>query len=286
MKANKANISIYIVLIGALGLAVYYGIKANSLGNQLKKITTQQKKVEQTIATNKALVQIDSMLLQDNYSGVKNALKKQNLELGSLDKSSLQLRLEVVNKFEALKENLQNNISLTNTPKTLDSTDISKSTLLNNIRTIDSLRFALEKRQVQISRLKQRIASKATSKYLTFKSAKGSDVHYVGAVQNNKANGAGLALLSTGSRYEGEWKDNKYHGQGTFFWADGEYYIGNYEYNKRTGKGIYHWPNGDKYVGNWNKDQRSGKGIFYSHDGKVINGIWKKDKLVESIKNK
>ena len=286
MKINKANTGIYIALIGATIFALYNGIKAANLANQLQEITISQKEVKQTIATNKAMVQIDSMLLKDNYTAAKDAFKSQNNEMATLDKSSLQLRLEVVSKFEALKRKLQTPNPLTDSTTNTDSIANANTTNLSHIRFVDSLRFAIEKRNVQISNLKQRLNAKATSKYLTFKSAKGSAVHYVGAVKNDKANGSGLALLSTGSRYEGEWKDNQYHGQGKFFWADGEYYIGNYEQNKRTGIGMYYWPNGDKYEGNWEKDQRSGKGIFYSHDGKVIHGTWKKDKLIESSKKK
>ncbi|MEL6306466.1 MAG: response regulator, partial [Bacteroidota bacterium] len=45
--------------------------------------------------------------------------------------------------------------------------------------------------------------------------------HMVLMTLKNIENILGVALLSTGSRYEGQWKNNQRHGQGTFYWPDG-----------------------------------------------------------------
>ena len=151
----------------------------------------------------------------------------------------------------------------------------------NEVRQYDSLIFALKKTNIQLENIKKQYTKKSFGQYLTFKSGKGTSIHYVGEVKNGKANGNGIALLSSGSRYEGNWKDNLWHGKGSFFWPDGDKYVGDYKENKRTGKGTYYWHNGDKYVGEWKNDKRDGEGTFYNNDGKIVIGIWSLDELVE-----
>nr|WP_262895559.1 hypothetical protein [Galbibacter mesophilus] len=159
----------------------------------------------------------------------------------------------------------------------------SESVSLNKY---DSLTFALEKNKLQLSRLKKQLREKSFGEYLTFKSKKGNRLFYVGKVENHKANGFGIAILDTGSRYEGEWKDNMRHGEGSFYWIDGERYEGEYKNDERSGMGVYYWPNGDKYVGEWKEDVRDGQGTFYNAEGEVYaKGIWKDDKLVKKDKS-
>ena len=149
-------------------------------------------------------------------------------------------------------------------------------------RKVDSVLFVLKKSRMKIQNLQRQLEQKAAGEYLTFQSSKGSKVHYVGQVKNNKAHGEGLALLETGSRYEGDWKENQRHGEGAFYWPDGEYYIGEYKNDKREGRGTYYWPNGEKYVGEWADDKRNGKGSFYNEEGEIItSGIWQNDELVQ-----
>ena len=145
----------------------------------------------------------------------------------------------------------------------------------------DSLRFALQKAEMQVRNLQGRLRSSSGGNYLTFESQQGNEVYYVGEVRRGKANGRGVALLSSGSRYAGEWLDNQKHGTGEFHWPDGAYYEGEYENDQRSGRGTYHFPHGEVYVGEWEDDVRHGEGIFYNEEGEVMaQGEWEADELV------
>ena len=150
----------------------------------------------------------------------------------------------------------------------------------------DSLILALQAAQSKINSLQNRSRPSSSNGYLKFKTSKGTQLHYVGRVKDQKANGFGIALLETGSRYEGNWKDNMRHGRGKFYWSDGQHYEGSYKNDKRHGTGTYFWENGEKYVGEWEDDQRNGQGKFYNKKGKLkANGIWEKDKLAKEDKS-
>jgi len=151
----------------------------------------------------------------------------------------------------------------------------------------DSLTFALQKANLRIQMLERKIDRKSkASSYLTFKSGKGNQVYYVGDVRSEKANGEGMAILSTGSRYQGQWLNNRKHGKGIFYWSDGAYYEGEYHKDKRSGKGTYHFPNGEVFIGDWKNDVRHGSGIMYDKKGNiVVKGRWRNDEFVEG-KNK
>ena len=145
----------------------------------------------------------------------------------------------------------------------------------------DSLNFALRKADMRIRSLEGRLRQNSGGNYLTFESAQGNDVYYVGDVRDGKANGSGVALLSSGSRYQGEWRDNRRHGQGTFYWPDGAYYEGAYVDGERDGQGTYHFPDGSMFVGDWEADLRNGQGIFYDKKGEVVaRGEWEDDEYV------
>lgn len=128
----------------------------------------------------------------------------------------------------------------------------------------------------------QKSKSSSTSekvKVISFKNDNGKLIHYLGEVENGKANGGGVGIWSTGSLYKGDWKNNKRHGNGTFEWADGERYEGEYVNDKRKGEGTYYWPSGEKYEGEWNNDVREGYGTLYDFDGNIrFEGGWVNDK--------
>jgi hypothetical protein len=152
----------------------------------------------------------------------------------------------------------------------------------SNPNQYDSLRFALQKAEMQIRNLESRLRNTSGGNYLTFDSRQGNEVYYVGDIKNGKANGRGVALLSSGSRYLGEWQNNMKHGIGEFHWPDGAWYEGEYENDKRSGRGTYHFPDGSVFVGQWEDDVREGEGIFYDKKGGVVaQGIWEEDELVE-----
>ncbi|MBT8184847.1 MAG: hypothetical protein KJN76_08395 [Eudoraea sp.] len=284
MKTPAKIIITYAVLAIAVFTAVFYGYKANSLQKALAESDRLNLQMEQSRILEDELIHIDSLLLEEQYSEALYAYKEQQDGAGAIEGNQVELRIAVASKFLALERGLAAKAIEDKTTDMADSIQLAAAPSEATINRLDSLHFVLEKTKVQLARLRRQLSKKSSGTYLTFKSSKGSDMHYVGNVANNKANGLGLALLSTGSRYEGEWKNNLRHGEGSFFWPDGQYYVGSFKNDKRNGKGTYHWENGEKFVGLWKDDQRNGEGTFYSKDGKVISGFWKDDTLVENYK--
>ncbi|MGM0635070.1 MAG: hypothetical protein ACQESK_03310 [Bacteroidota bacterium] len=159
--------------------------------------------------------------------------------------------------------------------------------LLTLVDSIDDATYELEKtKKHQIDSLQRLVNEKNRAlqrsenvKVISFKSESGNLVHYLGEIKNEKANGGGIGVWSTGSIYKGEWKENKRHGEGEFTWADGQRYEGDFVDDIRTGEGTYYWPSGEKYEGEWQNNKRHGKGVLYDPDGNVsYEGKWKKDK--------
>lgn len=243
------------------------------LAKQKSELDGIQKEINQY----ENLLSIDSVLVSGDVDGALG-LYSQSLE-SNRGNRSVELRMALAKTLSKLKEDASSTFP-ESYPK--DSTKAEKVRSFRELNSYDSLNFIIEKKQVQLNAIRRQLEQKSFGEYLQFKSKKNNRLHYVGQVRNGKANGKGIALLDTGSRYEGEWKDNERHGQGTFYWPDGERYEGNYSTDKRAGLGTYYWPNGEKYVGQWADDKRNGAGTFYASDGEVVTkGIWKNDKLKE-----
>ena len=262
-------------------LAVYFWFNSRTLKQQLEADHETTEKLSTRLAMHEALLQGDSLVIRGDYN---NALQSYSIEQApetESDGATIEMRKAFAKAFLALKT--KKTETLNNTEEVLDTLPVITEALSSeNINTIDSLTFAMEKMRVQVNRLQQQLRNKATGQYLTFTTSKGSVVHYIGEVKDKRANGIGVALLSTGSRYEGQWKNNQRHGQGTFYWPDGQSYEGTYSNDKRDGQGTYYWPNGEKYVGHWKADERFGEGIFYGKKGDIVaSGIWEDDELVE-----
>jgi hypothetical protein len=285
MKKQNRTIISYLLLVFAVGIIVFYQLKTSNLKNELQANRAFQEQVDERMTVYQSLLQIDSALVKGNYQAALRAYQERLNTTGENDSTGIQLRISLAERLMKMQNALHSDASLIAGLQALDSNQIEHLPTPKEIRQYDSLNFALEKTKVRLARMERQLQKKSFGEYLTFTSSKGSQMHYVGQVKNKKANGHGLALLNTGSRYEGEWKDNQRHGKGTFYWPDGEYYVGNYVNDKRSGQGTYYWPNGEKYTGAWKADQRSGEGVFYGKDGKVMaNGIWQEDVLVEADK--
>ncbi|MCC4212042.1 MORN repeat-containing protein [Leeuwenhoekiella parthenopeia] len=227
------------------------------------------------------IARADSLLLAGSYEEAQSAYD--NLP------ESVGLERELRRKISTKILDLDNQLRYTKNKKSLNT--VTDTTLTKNedieLQEVDSLNFALTKAQLELKNIRMQMQQKVFGEYLTFKSKKGNRLHYVGEVKNKKANGLGIAILDTGSRYEGEWRNGMRHGKGTFYWIDGEHYEGNYVNDMRSGMGTYYWPNGEKFTGEWKDDLRNGEGVFYGKDGEVIaSGIWKDDKLEEQDKDK
>lgn len=143
----------------------------------------------------------------------------------------------------------------------------------------DSLNNALIQLKSELIRKEKEVSKKEKVQVITFKSSKGNKIYYLGEVENNKANGGGVGIWSTGSVYKGDWLDNLRHGKGIYEWEDGVTYEGDFNYGKREGQGIYKWPSGERYEGEWKDDKRNGQGTLFDIDGNIrYKGIWQDDK--------
>ncbi|MDO6472861.1 MORN repeat-containing protein [Maribacter sp. 1_MG-2023] len=277
---KKRDVTLYGLLAIISALAIYFGIKSSTLQNEIGESSKAKKELDVLVTGNKELVAIDSVLMKGDYN---KAIESYNTTLQNHEELNAVIPLRI-----ALAQKLMQNNIVNATDKETEKTSIDSIAIdpvaQSEIRSIDSLSFALEKARVQLSNMRKQLNNKSFGEYLSFTSKKGTDLHYVGQVKNNKANGVGIAVLETGSRYEGEWKDNLREGNGTFYWPDGEYYIGSYKDDLRNGEGTYFWPNGEKYKGQWKNDKRNGKGIFHKKEGSVISGIWENDKLKDTDK--
>ncbi len=269
----------YVLLLATTVVCVFFMFRAENYENQLRKKQGLNDRLTHTLSNYQEVARIDSMLVDGNYTG---ALSSYNESLEKLDDANeiIPLRIAIAEKMLALKAE-DKVLDTSGMAKMSDSIQLLAIAGPAEIRKYDSLNFILKKTTVQLNSMRKQLQQKSFGEYLTFKSKKGNRMHYVGRVKNGKANGTGIAILDSGSRYEGEWRDNQRHGQGAFYWKDGEYYVGNYQNDQRNGLGTYYWPNKEKYVGQWKDDKRNGKGTFYSKDGKEITGVWKEDKFID-----
>jgi len=282
-KIKKRTIVPYVLLISTCAVAVFFMFRSRGLESKIQKNEDEKISLQRRMADYERLFRIDSMLVEGNFDKVLNSY---NESAKSIDDGNRVIPLRIALAEKMLELRARANTIKDTLSENLDSLRMAAMAIPKEVRQFDSLSFALEKSKVQLARMRQQLKVKSFGEYLTFKSEKGNQMHYVGEVKGKMANGFGIALLDTGSRYEGEWKDNQRHGEGTFYWPDGEYYQGSYLNDQRNGTGTYYWPNKEKYTGQWKEDKRNGEGIFYGKDGEVVtSGIWKDDKLVEENKD-
>ena len=282
MKKQPLVTILSIITVLIAGLAIYFGLESSALRQELKAKGEAQAQLEESRALQHELRVADDLLMQGSYRKALEAYEAQEKQSELEDNSSIAMRVAVVRELMRLR--YENKLAAIEKGQevVIDSSQIETLAIQEQLLQTDSLNFVLEKAKVQLTSLKRQLREKSYGEYLTFSNSKGSKMHYVGQVTNGKANGFGVALLSTGSRYEGYWKDNQRHGQGKYFWTDGQYYEGAFVNDKRNGEGTYHWPNGEKYTGHWENDMRSGEGTFYGKDGKIMaKGYWKEDQLTD-----
>ena len=192
-----------------------------------------------------------------------DALVEIREELASDTMSLQQYKMQLTERNDEVKE-------LKDQKDSIDETLNDQLSSVQNEK--DSLLEVVQKKEKALKR-------KEDIKVISFKSTKGDQVHYLGEVENGKANGGGIGIWRTGSIYKGKWKNNKRHGEGTFEWADGQKYEGDFKNDVRTGKGTYYWPSGEMYEGEFRNNRREGQGTLYDPDGNVsFKGKWKDDK--------
>lgn len=281
MSQQKKGYNSVLLFFGILGttLAIYFGFRTSQLNNKLSK-TVLKLEAQQPLLVNDSIAVIDSLLFRGDYKKAFQLSKELKQTKKFSTDSVLQLRYNLASVIitaegNAPQEFLKVNDSGGVTNKKYSSVEKKKTTAEKLVDT--------KERVVSLTR---KLTAKSTSgEYLTFETSKGTKLHYIGYIKNNQANGHGIAILDSGSRYEGHWENNKRHGLGKFYWDDGDYYEGTYHNDKRDGMGTYHWKNGDKYIGEWKNDQRNGKGQFFTKKGKLkASGIWENDELITKDK--
>ena len=284
MNTKQHAVILYTALAITFGIASFYFLKHRQIRQRLDVIEKEQTAFQQQRALQEQLLQIDSMLVAgENYQEALQAYSTQLNAPIEDDFMGIELRVALTKKLQQLHyQNAMYEHGNASEPL-LDSLAAANAemTMAKQQVRMDSIGFALEKAKVQLARMKQQLGKSASGTYLTFSTSKGTTLHYVGAVKEGKANGYGVAILSSGSRYEGQWKDNHRHGEGNFYWPDGERYEGSFKNDKRSGNGTYYWPNGERFVGLWEDDARTGEGVFYGKKGDVVaSGLWEGDELV------
>ncbi len=276
-KKTWGFIVLALLLVFVTILAINFNIRINKLNNEL---TTTQLKLNKSelLAQDDSIIELDSLLLKGDYENAhKLSLELKNSHVFA-DEKRIQLRLKMTSDFMEMHKVLQKRT----VQEEIAPEEIKKENASQKLETNESLTLALKNAQAEVSKLKKHLKQRTTNSYFTFKTTKGTPLHYVGASSKNQANGYGIAILKSGSRYEGYWKNNLRHGAGKFYWNDGEYYEGEYKNDMRSGTGTYYWSNGDKYIGEWKDDKRNGHGKFYNKKGKIkASGVWKDDKLVD-----
>lgn len=280
------------LLLAAVALAVYLGYRGTAAGTLATERAAALAAERARLAGYRQLLGADSLFHAGDYRGALDAYQRLSAAdsvagirgaVIAREDHARQL-LQVGSLLDSLQIRASRRPAVISRPVNLPATEPVRPAPLENTdpSQYDSLVFALQKAETQIRNLQGRIRRSSEGNYLTFTSRQGNEVYYVGEVRDGKANGRGVALLSSGSRYQGEWRDNLKHGIGAFYWTDGAYYEGEYENDLRSGEGTYHFPNGETFVGEWAEDLRNGEGVFYGADGKVVaSGRWKDDELVE-----
>lgn len=257
--------------------AIYFGAQNLRLKSANKELLNDTQ-IESNNSSKKQLSNIDSLLIQGQYSEAFNQYRSLENDTLLSNMYDLDFRIKMSKQLAQLSIKPKLGETEAQNDQKLDSLE----TMLNQKESSNTSDLELKKAKQEIRRLKSQLSSSNSNDYLVFKTSKGTKLHYIGGVKNNKANGYGIAIFETGSRYEGQWSDNLRHGEGKFYWNDGEIYEGRYRNDKRDGFGIYFWENGEKYVGDWKQDRRDGEGKFYNKRGKLkASGLWKDDELVE-----
>ncbi len=276
MKKLNINKPLALVAIIATLTAIYSTYQYNSLKKETFSVTDKPLATTNSLENKATLV--DSLLLSGAYEKALEISEQFHEDSLYISDPNFLIKNKMTQEILALNKKVEHYQILKSHNK---SPEINFNTSASKDLTKDSLAIALKASNTELENLKSQLGkNKSDETKLEFKTSKGTSLYYVGDVKNHKANGYGVAVLESGSRYEGFWKNNMRHGKGHFFWNDGQHYNGDYKKDKRNGFGIYYWENGDRYEGEWKDDKRNGKGKFYNKKGKLkAEGVWKNDKL-------
>lgn len=289
---NKTFLTWFIVLvvIGLLGYGLFFWSDGENerITNEAKDQNQHIEELENHIQIIGQLIKTDGeVILIGEYDEALESYRVLMEQLPDSLRPDIQLRINQINELlsdrshddapdpkELLLNRYRKDITaLEEKTDSLQSAIVSQSAVLNE--EISALRNDVAQKEKALQR-------KSKIEVISFNSTNDAKIHYLGEVENGKANGGGVGIWSTGSVYRGDWKNNLRHGQGTFEWADGEIYEGTFVEGRREGQGKYYWPSGERYEGEWVNNRRNGEGTLFDMDGNVrYEGQWKDDKPVE-----
>jgi hypothetical protein len=289
---NKAFLTWFIVLvfIGLVGYGLFFWSAAENerFARDSSTRSQQIEKMESSLQSIGRLIEIDGrVIMMGEYEEALASYRSLSDELPDTLQAVVQLRISQIEEMlterptdegpdpkELILNKYRKDIAaLEEKTDSLQSAMISQSAVLNT--EITALRSEIDKKEKALQK-------KEKVEVITFNSTTDAKIHYLGEVENGKANGGGIGIWSTGSVYRGDWKNNLRHGQGTYEWADGEVYEGTFVEGRREGQGKYYWPSGERYEGQWVNNRRNGEGTLFDIDGNVrYKGKWKDDKPAE-----
>ena len=103
---------------------------------------------------------------------------------------------------------------------------------------------------------------------------------YLGQWKNDKTNGKGKLILSTGEYYEGDFINDKAEGYGVYVHKNGCTYEGQWKKNLQNGKGKMKWAiKNEEYEGEFHYGKKHGNGKLIFNDGSVYVGQFVNDKI-------
>lgn len=189
-------------------------------------------------ATKNEIEKLKTLQLADDYffKGDYNQAKisytsiLNTYDLSETEKIRVQQKIDRITEVETTKEVLTDEIrayqfTLRNKEGEIDSLKQVLSNVRNeNHDELASLNRRIELLEEELKQKKKTLARKEDVQVISFKNEKGDIIHYLGEVENGKANGGGIGIWKTGGIYKGDWKENKRHGEGEYEWADGHRY--------------------------------------------------------------
>jgi hypothetical protein len=285
-------LSLYAVvsLIGYISLLSKHEKQKDYYDVQLIDLKSNRDSLTNGLDAMRELLIIDNEMFVGGYDTALNSFEKllNSSRYSTFDKELIQFRIDKINALKLQGDTLLNDIkayqfTLNNMVTMLGNIEKNRDSLIEEISRVKN--DALQEKELlksEISEKNKLLNRKEKIQVISFKNTKSNTIHYLGEVNNNKANGGGIGIWNTGSIYKGEWQNNQRHGKGLFEWADGHKYDGEFVNDIREGEGTYFWSSGEKYVGAWKDGKRNGFGKLYDKDNNLkYEGEWRNDKIVE-----
>ncbi len=266
-------------------------------GNEGKKLKDQLASAENKAAQLKERLETYESVINTTTHSDLPELDQLSTAIDELrDQATLnKLQIDYLNSYHQLVQSVRDSIVAIRTDEENDEQNVfllrqEKKQIKRERDSLESqwrkkkmnLQNRLRNLQHKLDQKKEQLKERENVQVITFESSKGKKVHYLGEIENGKANGGGIGIWSTGGMYQGDWKDNQRHGEGRYEWSNNHVYEGEFKNDIREGEGTYYWPSGERYEGEWSNDRRNGEGTLYNKDGNIqYEGKWKKDEIVK-----